>query len=343
MNTSLDLPQLPELAKALVKAYGSKRYRENFEFIDHMRGVQDPTVVAKLDAKVIEALKAEDMTNMHLAIPEAVDWQQIDGVRFSMRRNAPHPTPDPRISAYRELRDASKINLDRLKGDKVEAISAVDENEIVDKWSVYNCLVFETEIGGKLYILSGGHWYQVDKGYRDKVQSYVAKIPKLELDLPEADLEKTEAEFNEAAAAKLDGVCLDGKLVGVGGVDRIEICDVLTKDGDFIHVKKRGSSSTLSHLFAQGVTSTDLLLGDDAFRADAAAKVREVDPSFVKAIPSGPGERGKIRVAYVILSRGKRKDRPFGLPFFSMVSLKAAVERLIGAGVEVRVREVKES
>jgi uncharacterized protein (TIGR04141 family) len=343
MNTSLDLPQLPELAKALVKAYGSKRYRQNFEFIDHMRGVQDPTVVARLDAKLIEALKAEDMTNMHLAIPEAVDWQQIDGVRFSLKRHAPPPTPDPRISAYRKLRDASKINLDRLKADKVEAISAVDENEIVGKWSVYNCLVFETEIGGKLYILSGGDWYQVDKDYRDKVQSYVAKIPRLTLDLPEADLEKTEAEFNEAAAAKLKGVCLDGKLVGVGGVDRIEICDVLTRDGDFIHVKKRGSSSTLSHLFAQGVTSTVLLLGDDTFRADAAAKVKEVDPSFVKAIPTGPGEREKIRVAYVILSRGKRKDRPFGLPFFSMVSLKAAVERLIGAGVEVRVREVKES
>jgi uncharacterized protein (TIGR04141 family) len=86
----------------------------------------------------------------------------------------------------------------------------------------------------------------------------------------------------------------------------------------------------------------DLLLGDETFRADAAAKVKEIDPSFVDAIPSGPGEREKIRVAYVILSRGQRPDRPYGLPFFSMVSLKAATERLVGAGVDVTVREVKE-
>jgi uncharacterized protein (TIGR04141 family) len=343
MNTELQLPKLPILAEELVTAFESDRYRENFEFIDHMRGVQDPDLVAKLDDRLVAALKAEDMTNMHLAIPEAVDWQQIAGVRFSLKRNAPPPTPDPRISAYRELRKAEKIDLKRLKTDKVEAISAVDENEIVDRWSVYNCLVFETEIEGKLYILSGGDWYQIDKNYRDKVQSYVEKIPKLELDLPGADREKSEAAFNEDAAAVLGGLCLDGNLVGVGGVDRVEICDILTKDGHFLHVKKRGRSSTLSHLFAQGVTSAELLLRDETFRVEVAAKVKEVGPDFVEAIPTGPGEGEKIRVAYVILSRAKRKDRPYGLPFFSMVSLKAAAERLVGAGVEVRVREVKEA
>jgi uncharacterized protein (TIGR04141 family) len=342
MHTELELPQLPELAKDLVKAYGSKRYQKNFEFIDHMKGVQDPALVANLDSKLVEALKAKDMTNMHLAIPEAVDWQRVDGVRFSLKQKKHEPTPDPRISVYRELRDMDKIELKRLKGDKVEAISAVDENEIVDKWRVYNCLVFETEIDGNVFILSGGDWYQIDKGFRSKVQSYVAKIPELDLALPEADKDKDEREYNEAAAAKLGGVCLDGKLVGVGGVDSVEICDVLTKDGCFIHAKKRGGSSTLSHLFAQGVTSTELLLSDETFRKDAAAMVNKVDPAFVKAIPSGPGQREKVRVSYVILSRRKRSDRPYGLPFFSMVSLKAAAERLIGAGVEVTVREVKE-
>lgn len=342
MHTDLELPKLPELAKGLVKAYESKRYRENFEFIDHMRSVQDPALVAKLDENLIDALKTREMTNMHLAVPEAIDWQQIAGVRFSLKRKKHQPSPDPRISVYRELRDADRLNLDRLKGDRVEAISAADENEIIEKWSVYKCLVYEAEIDGKVYILSGGDWYEIGKSYRDKVQSYVADIPELDLDLPGADPDKSEKEFNEEAALKLGGICIDGQLVGVGGVDRVEICDVLTKDGDFIHVKKRGRSSTLSHLFAQGVTSTDLLLGDGSFRADAAAKVKEVDSAFVAAIPTGPGEREKIRVAYVILSRGQRPDRPYGLPFFSMVSLKAASERLVGAGVKVAVREVTE-
>lgn len=343
MNTDIELPQLPGLAKDLVKGYRSKRYRQNFEFIDYMKGVQDPALVAKLDAKLIEALKAEDMTNMHLAIPEAVDWQQIVGVRFSLKQKKHEPSPDPRISVYRELRDADKIELKRLKGDKVEAVSAVDEDQIIDKWSVYECLVFETEVDGKVYILSGGDWYQIDKGYRDKVQSYVAKIPECDLALPAADKEKSEEEYNEAAAAQLGGVCLDGELVGVGGVDRVEICDILTKDGHFIHAKKRGRSSTLSHLFAQGVTSTELLLRDETFRKDATKKVEKVDAEFANVIPNQPGARDQIRVSYVILSRGKRRDRPYGLPFFSMVSLKSAAERLSGAGIDVSVKEVKEA
>jgi uncharacterized protein (TIGR04141 family) len=343
MNTDMELPQLPALAKDLVKRYRSKRYRQNFEFIDYMKSVQDPALVAKLDAKLIEALKAKDMTNMHLAIPEAVDWQQIAGVRFSLKQKKHEPSPDPRISVYRELRDIDKIELKRLKGDKVEAISAVDEDEIIDRWRVYECLVFETEIDGKVYILSGGDWYQVDKGYRDRVQSYVAKIPECDLTLPGADMKKSEEEYNEAAAAQLGGVCLDGKLIGVGGIDRVEICDVLTKDGHFIHAKKRGRSSTLSHLFAQGVTSTELLLRDERFRKDATKKVKEVNAEFAKAIPSQPGARDQIRVAYVILSRGQRPDRPYGLPFFSMVSLKSAAERLGGVGIDVSVKEVTET
>ena len=45
----------------------------------------------------------------------------------------------------------------------------------------------------------------------------------------------------------------------------------------------------------------------------------------------------------MILSRGQRPDRPYGLPFFSMVSLKSATERLRGAGIDVPVKEVKEA
>jgi uncharacterized protein (TIGR04141 family) len=191
-------------------------------------------------------------------------------------------------------------------------------------------------------VLSGGDWYRIDKSYRDKVESFVRKVPELELKLPGADAMQGEDAYNLAAAEAVNGVCLDQKLVGVGGIDRIEVCDVLTKDGLFIHVKKRGRSSTLSHLFAQGVTSAEMLLNDDEFRKDAAKRVKEVDATFAAAIPQKPGAREKIEVAFVILSRGQRPEKPYGLPFFSLVSLKAATERLQGAGVKVWAKEIEE-
>jgi uncharacterized protein (TIGR04141 family) len=146
----------------------------------------------------------------------------------------------------------------------------------------------------------------------------------------------------QRAASIANSFCLDGKTVGISGPDRIEICDLLTKDGHFIHVKKRSRSSTLSHLFAQGVTSAELLLDDEEFLKEAAKKVAELGTGFKSAIPKKRGEREKIKVAYVVLSRGQRPDKPYGLPFFSLVSMKTATERLRRAGIEVFAKEIKE-
>lgn len=108
MNTDIELPQLSALAEDLLKAHAKTTYRENFEFIDYMRGEQDPAIVEKLDEQLVNAIKDKDMTEMHLAIPEAVDWQAISGVRFSLKKKKHDPEPDPKISVYRELRDKDK-------------------------------------------------------------------------------------------------------------------------------------------------------------------------------------------------------------------------------------------
>jgi uncharacterized protein (TIGR04141 family) len=342
MNTPVQVPQLPALAETLVKAYRSTGYRTHFEWVDHMRAERDPAILRRLETRLLRALESRELTDMHLAIPEAVDWQEIDGVRFSFKRTDHTRTPDPKISLYRDLRDGEELTIKRLKADKIEAVSAVNDGDLRGHWRVYDCIVFETEYDGHVYVLSGGDWFRISKSYRDRVEAFVRTLPGLDIGLPTANSGDDEAKYNAIAAAAIGGLTVDAKLIALGGPDRVELCDILTKDGLFIHVKKRGRSSTLSHLFAQGITSTELLLNDEAFRRDAAELIASLDPSFAKAIPTAAGARDEIKVAYVILSRGQRPDKPFGLPFFSLVSLQAAARRLQNAGVEVRVQEVKE-
>jgi uncharacterized protein (TIGR04141 family) len=345
VNTDTEVPQLPEMGKNLVSAYRAKRYKENFEFIDQMRGEQDPTVIEALDKKLLAAINDPDgaaLAAMHLAIPEAVDWQEVAGVRFSFKRKKHELTPDPKVTVYRELRGLGKITIDRLRSDKVEAMSALDEEELRGKWRVYDCIVYETEYDKHLYVLSGGDWFRISKAHRDKVESFVRGLPELKLDLPAADLSEDEGAYNAAAAEAIGALCLDQKLIGLDGVDKIELCDILTADGTYIHVKKRGRSSTLSHLFAQGVSSAELLLNDQQFLDDAAERVKEANPKFGDVVPKKRGEREKIKVAYVILSRGQRPEKPYGLPFFSLVNLMAAAQRLQNDSIEVRVKEIKE-
>jgi uncharacterized protein (TIGR04141 family) len=343
INTAVQVPQLPALAETLVKSYRAKRYRAHFEFIDHMRAERDSAILRRLDTRLLQALDARRLTDMHLAIPEAVDWQEIDGVRFSFKQNSHTRTPDPKISLYRELRDGEELTIKRLKADKVEAVSAVDDRELRGHWRVYDCIVFETDYEGHLYVLSGGDWFRISKSYRDRVEAFVRTLPELDIGLPAASAGDDEAKYNADAAAAINGLTVDRRLVALGGPDRVELCEILTKDGLFIHVKKRGRSSTLSHLFAQGITSTELLLNDETFRQDAVELISSIDPSFANAIPADAGARDQIKIAYVILSRGQRPDKPFGLPFFSLVSLQVAARRLQNAGVEIWIQEVKEA
>lgn len=53
----------------------------------------------------------------------------------------------------------------------------------------------------------------------------------------------------------------------------IEACDVLLKDGIFIHVKNASSSAPVSHLLAQALVSTETLLSSDNVRKKLEQKI----------------------------------------------------------------------
>lgn len=59
---------------------------------------------------------------------------------------------------------------------------------------------------------------------------------------------------------------MDAKVIYYGGgYSSIEVCDVLSKNGELIHVKRHNGSATLSHLFNQGLVSGELIREDRSF------------------------------------------------------------------------------
>src|SRR2546429_3714933 len=158
---------------------------------------------------------------------------------------------------------------------------------------------------------------------------------------PDADSGPDERAYNLKAAAAIGGLCLDQKLIYDGGPDKMEICDVLTREGGLIHVKQRGSSSTLSHLFLQGLNSAERLLQDGDFRREARVVVEREDAAFLDTIPEERPNPESHEVSFVVITRSTR-DTPLTLPFFSLVSLRAAATRLAGYGFRVSVAAVRE-
>lgn len=58
-----------------------------------------------------------------------------------------------------------------------------------------------------------------------------------------------------------------------GGQSTIEFCDLYSASKDILHLKRYGQSSTLSHLFSQGLVSGELFRMEAAFRKKVNRKL----------------------------------------------------------------------
>lgn len=338
IQTRLQLPELRELAERLLAAYGAENYKEDFEFIDFLRPVKRRDLIGELDGMLVEALINRDLDDVHLAAPQTLDWLDLDGFRFSWSEDDEIDS-DPHVSVYRDKREAEELDIDLLKADRLVAVRQSSGQEM-DSWPIYRCLVYQIELDGYLYILSTGDWFRVDLDYRNRVEAEVDALPRLG-GLPDADSGTDESSYNIKVANHKSGPCLDEKLVYDTGSDKMEICDILTRDGGLIHVKHRGSSSTLSHLFAQGVNSAERLLLDQDFRTRAREVARNEDSAYEDVLPEGRPRPNDHEVSFVVITRSTR-NTPLTLPFFSVVSLRAAALRLQGYGFPVSVAAVRE-
>jgi uncharacterized protein (TIGR04141 family) len=334
------VPDLADLCARLLTAYEADDYKQWFSWIDHLRRVSDPSLIERLNEKLLGAIRTRSLTDMHLAPPEPMSWERLAGFTFSTRRRE-DLDPDPRISAYLDtVEPIEDLDLQDIKTDRVIAISA-ETDEPLEAWSVFRCIVFEVTEGNTLYALSAGQWYSVSISFADEVFGFAEALPELQLDLPNASVGVREENYNREAAERTAALCLDQQLITTPIGDRIELCDLLTRQRQLVHIKKRGSSSTLSHLFSQGLVSAELLARESAFRRGAREVIAALDGDFESVVPEGRPSRDEWEVGFVVITRSAR-DTPLTLPFFSLVNLRSAVLRLNDLGFKVSVRKVEE-
>ena len=121
-----------------------------------------------------------------------------------------------------------------------------------------------------------------------------------------------------------------------GGASSIEFCDLMSLDGDVIHVKNYSGSSVLSHLFHQGTVSAFLMAGDPSFRT----KVNEKLPDSHELPLDGSFSSSNYEIVYAI---GTRNPLTFEMPFFSKVSLTNSVRQLRVSGYKVSLAKILRS
>jgi uncharacterized protein (TIGR04141 family) len=149
--------------------------------------------------------------------------------------------------------------------------------------------------------------------------------------LPEYD-DDSETSYNKRVAESDPGrfALMDHKPVSYGGSKGgLEFCDLYTRQGDLIHVKRYGNSSVLSHLFSQGLVSGELFQTEPAFRKEVN---RVLPADYRLPDPNRRPAQDQYQAVFAVVS-----DVPgdLTLPFFSRLNMKHAARRLGGYGFRV--------
>lgn len=285
-----------------------------------------------------------------------LDWSQIAKFEYRPDKDEEErvPTPELRLSEYLEVlgeKTVAALSVDYLRRARVAAVGA---NGDQNKWSAWRCLVGEFSDNGQTYLLDEGQFFEVDKSYLSALNHFVDGLNDEEkrnastrVSLPDTEHDMAEGDYNKDAAKNSDDLLLlDQRDVGVpGSRTTLEICDLLSSSRRLIHVKRHLGSATLSHLFAQGLVSAELLQSSPEFRKRAAAQVTKYVKAdgkkdlfgFFNVSALTPSD---FEVVYAIAEDWNGATLADRLPFFSKVNLREAAANLKARGFKVTVKQV---
>ncbi|WP_163865063.1 DUF6119 family protein [Myxococcus eversor] len=340
LSAKVEVEQLGAKCEELLAAYQSQEYKKHFPWFDHLRTVRDKSMIEELNRKLLEKILAGPADGLHLATPEVIDWSDSPGLSFSTEED-PAPRHDLLMEDYLKTKDGEEVSVAELKRDHVQVHYGA-ASAPVSKWSVYDSIVFEAEEKGEVFVLSGGDWFRVAKNFADEVRGKIGSIKRSTLVLPAAKSTDREDDYNIMAAKAGKFILMDKKnSYVVEGKTSIEVCDLLTKDGQFVHVKRKTRSSTLSHLFSQGVVSADAFWMDPEFRSHARNHVLKSHPTLKKLIPQERPNPAAFEVVFAVITKSHPKW-PHSLPFFSQLNLSYAHDRLERMGYRVSLLRIDE-
>jgi uncharacterized protein (TIGR04141 family) len=276
-------------------------------------------------------------SDLHIALPDILDPEEgieIGYYGVGLRSGTKPAHYELAIEDYiTELKagDFSQVaDMATLRSSHEVRVIVDGEGDKKRKRKIYDCLVFELEHQGTIYVLFGGAWYAVDKAFHASVEASFTKLVSTKPFVASTTTANEREFIVELDTSKnllnMDQVKLNP--TGMGGAN-LEPCDFLSTAKQFIHLKDGHGSAPISHLWNQGVVSAEAFVRDEKFRKDfrAAAQRRQKKAKktgFEKLLPDGHSKPtpSDFTVVYGIMRSRYKKSATLGLPFFSKISLR---------------------
>lgn len=351
-SSKMSFKDLKEKLARFLAAYNSDDYKRNFPWIDNISEIKEPALLEDLNLRLVEALKNREFDKIHIAPPELIEWTEIEGFNYLVshllkkKEKTPDIYPDLEIEDFINLIQVEKLDIEKLKNCKV-LVKIAEGEELIPKWGIYETLVFEVPLNNRLYVLTMGKWFKIETNFAQRVTEFVKSIPDAKIDMPDCKATENEDEYNRRVAEEVESLILmhEELISSETKRDKIELCDLFSEKGQFIHVKVKGSSSVLSHLFAQGRVSAESFLEDHNFRREARKKIVEGKNKehLAKFFPDSKPDPSKYEIIFAFIDSSD-KELHESLPFFTKVNFMQTVRILSLLGFKVskkKIRKVK--
>lgn len=235
------------LLDEIIDAYDSEKYKENgFGWIDHIKVIKNKEIINNLDKELLLAITNFDTNNIVIAPNRIISWEEIDGFFISkmdiIAKKENFFDQVPVTKYFQFLIKNNTVNIDYLKSSSLYFWNSnSDEKEKLD--SIYNSLWFETIFEGKKYFINKGDWFEIDSDFYKRIVTQINEIPKSSITPITCKGFWNEGVFNEKIVAENRSKFLLFDKQNYSGTEwgksRVEPADIITKQKQLIHVKKK--------------------------------------------------------------------------------------------------------
>lgn len=337
ITTKGDITSLGAICTDLLERYEAKDYKKLYGFLDNLMplGKHDPRI-PELEEKLAKRLAAKSYEKISIAFPEIPDEERLNHYKVSCGISV-----DLEELTLEGIYEFIKDYGIEANPDKIFVLGiGNDDSPVTRRRSLREYLAAEFEKGSDTFIFCNGDWFLAEANYVKKVRKEVAALPDVTLSLALAPMKSNESEgaYNERASMANDLLLMDKDNFRIGGShDKIEVCDLLSETHELICVKKMESSSSMSHLFAQGSVSATLLRSEAAYRNNLNTSGTAEWRTF-KAV-----DDNNITGVTVVYGIATRKTKPLseGMFFFSLVNLLNHVRTIKLTGCKVALCKIE--
>lgn len=362
----LDISELKSFLNWLLLQFKDVSYKENFPWIENLSEVTEELKINELKWKLLEEFNKTETENLYLTIPDIIEWEWHWWFSYKTWKGKEIydivTIEDFKKSLNKDILDIDDFN-------KNQIYQYIDWEKLPkDHWKIYNCIYFEfTDTAEKkTYLLTSWKWFAVSTTLIDEVENYYNSLCIIKSSCPSKwpctidtlcngyklnvinfwSSHTDENSYNTDFSDKNTALCLDKKLIKIKWHSTFEVCDIYTKNKEFIHVKKYYWSSSLSHLFAQWYVSWKMLFDskirndvNNLIKSEAVLQKRTLTDFEIKDLTKKPNEWFSKEYT-IIFGIIKQNKKTLNIPFFSKLTLMHYSKELINLWYRVCLMQI---